>query len=786
MFKNYLQTAFRNIRKRISFTFLNITGLAIGIACAGLIFLWVKDEISFNDYFSNKSNLYKIKDFQTYNGETFTFDSSPGPLAEAIKEEVPGIKNTTRSSWPMDLPFTVGDKELHENGFYVDSTFLKMFQLKFIEGNAATAFRDLRSLVVTKEFSEKLFGGDHAVGKSVRMGNNESFVVSGVVEDLPENVSLQFEWLAPFKNFENKNAWLTSWGNNGVLTFVEALPNANIKAINHQLYDFLKTKGDDFNAKFSIYPMSRWHLYDTFENGKEVEGRIKFVRLFTIIAWIILIIACINFMNLATAQSERRAREVGVRKVLGSGRRELISQFMTESFLMATISTVIAVALIFLLLPSFNNLVDKELVLNFGNLNTWVAFLAIILICGFLAGSYPALYLSSFKPVKVLKGQKGSTGDSASIVRKGLVILQFSISIILIISTVIIYQQIHHAKSRDLGYNRNNLAIIPLHGDMKKNYNAIKHELLATNMIEGVSLSQDAILNYGSNTGDFGWQGKDPSKQILITMSGVNEDFIPTVGYKIISGRNFYPGEGIDTTNVVINKTLADMLNTKQPIGSQITSGDGYTLTVVGVVEDFIFNSVYAKPSPLIFFKDTGRVNFLNVRFKEKADIQKAVASMVSVIRKEAPGYPVDYKFIDSNFDKLFKMENLIGSLATLFAVLAIIISCLGLFGLAAYTAERRTREMGIRKVLGAGVGRLVALISVDFLKLVGIACLVAFPIAWWAMNSWLKNFEYRISISREVFAFSALLAIIIALITVGYQSLKAASVNPVESIKNE
>lgn len=786
MFKNYLQTAFRNIRKRISFTFLNISGLAIGIACAGLIFLWVKDEVSFNDYFSNKSNLYKIKDFQTYNGETFTFDSSPGPLAAAIKEEVPGIKSTSRATWPMDLPFMIGEKEFQERGFYVDSTFLQMFQLKFLEGNAATAFSDLKNVVVTKEFAKKLFGNEYAVGKTLRMGNNEPVKVSGVVEDLPENVTLQFEWLAPFKNFENKNAWLLEWGNNGVVTFVETIPNANIAAINHQLYDFLKSKGDDFIAKFSIYPMSRWHLYDSFENGKEVEGRIKFVRLFTIIAWIILVIACINFMNLATAQSERRAREVGVRKVLGSGRRELIAQFMTESFLMAIVSTMIAVALIFILLPAFNHLVDKDLVLDFGSLNTWLAVLSIVFICGLVAGSYPALYLSSFKPVKVLKGQKNSSGDSASVVRKGLVVLQFAISIILIISTIIIYQQINHAKNRDLGYNKSNLVIIPLHGDMKKNYSSIKNELLATNKIESVSLSQDAILNYGSNTGDFGWQGKDPSKKILITISGINEDFIPTVGYQLLAGRNFYPGKGIDSTNIIINKTLADLLHTDEPLGSKITSGDGDELTVVGVVDDFVFNSVYAKPSPLMFFKDTGRVNFLDVRFKEKSDIQKAVAAMTGVIRRQAPGYPVDYKFVDANFDKLFKMETLIGRLATLFASLAIVISCLGLFGLAAYTAERRTREMGIRKVLGAGVGKLVALLSADFLKLVGIACLVAFPVAWWAMNSWLENFTYRISISWAVFALSALLAIIIALITVGYQSLKAATVDPVKSIKNE
>ncbi len=786
MLRNYLQTAFRNFRKRISFTFLNIAGLAIGIACAGLIFLWVKDELSYDDYFSNKANLYKIKDYQTYDGQTFTFDSSPGPLAEAVKEEVPGVKNTTRCSWTMEIPFMVSDKDIMEKGLYVDPAFLQMFQIKFIEGESRTAFQELKSVVVTKKLAEKLFGNVNVVGKSVRMGNNESFMISGVVADLPQNVTLKFEWLAPFKNFENQNDWLKGWGNNGVVTFVETKPGANIKAINHQLYDFLKTKGDNLIAKFAIYPMSKWHLYDEFENGKEVEGRMKFVRLFTIIAWIILIIACINFMNLATAQSERRSREVGVRKVLGSSRWELVRQFMTESFLMATISAAIAVLLIIVLLPAFNTLVDKELILSLKDSTTWIGLLCIIILCGLVAGSYPALYLSSFQPVKVLKVSRASGKDSASLVRKGLVILQFAISITLIISTIIIFQQINHAKSRDLGYNKNNLIVIPLHGDMKKNYAVIRDGLLATGNVSNTGLSQDQVLQYGSNTGDFGWQGKDPNKQILITISAVNEDFIPTAGYKILKGRNFYPGNKIDSANIVINKTLADMLNTKQPIGSVITSGDGEKLTVIGVVDNFIYNSVYSKPSPLIFYKDTSNVNNLFVRFKENADLQKAVASMVSVIKSQSPGFPVNYRFVDAEFDKLFKMENLIGSLATLFATLAIIISCLGLFGLAAYTAERRTREMGIRKVLGASVSRLVTLISLDFLKLVGIACLISFPIAWWAMHSWLENFAYRISISWTIFALSALLAIVIAIITVSFQSIKAARVNPVKSIKNE
>ncbi len=786
MIKTFYRTALRNFRKKISFSFLNITGLAIGISCAGLIFLWVKDELTYDDYFPNKSNLYKIKDSQTYDGKTFTFDSSPGPLAEAITEEVPGIKSTARSSWRMSLPFMEGDKSINEEGLYADSSFLKMFGLRFIEGNANTAFQQLKSLVITSRMAKKFFGEGPVLGRTIRMGKNEPFVISGVVKDLPENVSIKFDWLAPFKNFENENDWLKEWGNNGVVTFVETQPNANIKAINHQLYDFLKTKGDNYIAKFSIYPMKRWHLYDQFENGKEVDGGIKYVRLFSIIAWIILIIACINFMNLSTARSEQRAREVGVRKVLGSSRLELIFQFMTESFVMAILSTVVAVLLILLLLPSFNSLVSKNLSLSFTDPVTWAVLLSIILVCGIVAGSYPSFYLSSFQPVRVLKGGKSTTGNKASFVRKGLVVLQFAISIILIIATIIIYQQINHVKTRDLGYDKNNLVVVPLHGNMKQNFPAIRNELLATNQVKNASLSQDAVLSYGSNTGDFGWPGKDPGKQILITIEAVSSEFIPTVGYQMNSGRNFYPNSTVDSSSVIINQTLANLLQTKEPVGSRISSGDGEELTVIGVVNDFIFNSVYSKPAPVIFYLKPENTNYLTVRLKKGDDVQKSVAAMVNVIKKIEPGYPVDYEFVDADFNKLFKTESLIGKLATLFAILAIIISCLGLFGLAAYTAERRTKEMGIRKVLGAGVSRLVTLLSIDFLKLVGIACLVAFPLAWWIMHEYLQNFEFRIDIKWTVFVAAAILALMIALITISYQAFRAALANPVKSLKDE
>jgi putative ABC transport system permease protein len=785
MFKNYLKTTFRNLLKNKGYTFLNIFGLAIGIACAALIFLWVEDEVSFNDYFSNRDNLYKVKDHQTYDGNTFTFDATPGPMAQGIKSEIPGIKNSARASWTSQSMFSLDDKNINEMGFYVDSSFLSMFQLTFIKGNPSSAFSQLYSIVITEKMANKFFNSTDVLGKTLKVDNKQDYVISGVIEDLPENVSLKFDWLAPFKLYEEQNQWLKQWGNNGVITYVETDPNANINSINKKLYNYLDSKQKDLVAKFSIYPMSRWRLYDSFENGKEIPGRIKYVNLFSLIAWIILIIACINFMNLSTARSEQRAREVGVRKVLGAGKGKLIGQFIGESLILALISAVIAVAIIYLSLPAFNSLVEKQLSLNLTNPLHIGGILAIAIICGLIAGSYPAFYLSSFNPIMVLKGLKIKTSGSAGFIRKGLVVTQFSISIILIISTILIYQQIHHIKNRDLGYNKQDLIYVQLQGKMRQHFNAIKNDLLSTGVVKNASLSNSRVLNLGSNTGDFGWTGKDPNKQVLITVEGVSPEYISTMGMHLKSGRDFYPDSKSDSNNIIINQTLAKMISNKNAVGDIITR-DAQTYTIVGVINDFIYNDMYSQSSPLILFPDTSNTNFLTIRLKETSNLKTALSKVENVIKSANPGFPFEYKFVDEQFDQLFKTETLIGKLASVFAVLAIFISCLGLFGLAAYTAERRTKEIGIRKVLGASANGLAGLLSKDFLKLVAISCMISFPIAWWIMNNWLESYAYRIKINWMIFLVAGLLALFIALITVSFQAIKAAIANPVKSLRSE
>ena len=785
MFKNYLKATFRNLWKTKGYSLLNIGGLAIGIACAALILLWVEDELTFDHYFSNRENLYKVKDRQTYDGTTYTFDATPGPLAQGIKTEVPGIINTARSTWGDYLLFTLKDKIIYERGNFVDAPFLSMFQLQFIKGSAKDAFEQLHSLVISETMAVKFFGTTDVMGKTLRVDNKQDYTISGVFQDLPKNVSFRFHWLASFKIREDQDTWLKNWGSNSIITYVETQPNADINAINALLFNYVEKKDAGLMAKMSIYPMTRWRMYDNFENGKEVAGRIKYVNLFSLIAWIILIIACINFMNLSTARSEQRAKEVGVRKVLGAGKRKLIGQFIGESMFTSFVAAFFAIVVIYISLPAFNMLVEKQLAVDIFRPVHLIALLSLTMICGLIAGSYPAFYLSSFKPVSVLKGIKFMNSGNAGMIRKGLVVVQFTISIILIISTIIIYKQISHIKDRDLGYNKNNLVFMYLQGSMKDHYQVIKNDLLSTGFVQNSALSNNQVLQLGSNTGDYVWEGKDPSKQVLITVEDVSPEYTSTMGMQLTDGRDFYPEGKTDSTNVIINESLSKIINKKNVLGCTISKGSA-RYTIVGVIKDFVYNNMYGQAAPLILFSNQSYCNVLSIRLKPGAQIPAALSGIEKVIKRNNPGYPFDYTFVDKQFEQLFKNETLIGKLAAIFSVLTIFISCLGLFGLAAYTAERRTKEIGIRKVLGASLGNLASLLSIDFLQLVFLSCIIAFPVAWWMMHNWLHDFEYRIKISWWMFVAAGGAAILIALMTVSFQAVKAAIANPIKSLRTE
>ena len=785
MIRNYLKMAFRNLWKNKTYSFLNIFGLAVGIACAGLIFLWVEDELSFDHHNEKKDQLYQVFENQAYEGKTYTFSATPGVMAPAMVQELPGVKNACRLTWQQYTLLNLGEKAIYERGFYADSSIFSMFTVPFVKGTKQNAFQQLHSLVISEKMAAKFFGDQKdIIGKTLRVDNKEEHVITGVFTDLPANSTIRFDWLAPFKIYHDKNEWLNEWDNNGIQTFVELEKNADVAALNQKLYGYIESKDSSANAQPFLFSMNDWRLYNKFEEGKQAGGRIQYVRMFTGIAWIILLIACINFMNLATARSEKRAREVGVRKVLGAGKKILVAQFIGEAMVMAFLSLIVAVIIISIALPAFNNLVEKKLVLGLDDPFHIFSLLLIGLVCGLVAGSYPSLYLSSFNPIGVFKGLN-LKGSGAAYIRKGLVVVQFTISIILIISTIIVYNQIQHIKGRDLGYNKENVIQTGLRGQMEKNFAVIKNQLLTSGYVENVAMSNLNQLYMGSSTGDFTWDGKDPSKQVLVTQDIITPEYINTMGINIIKGRDFYPDAKQDSSSVIINETFAKIIGKQQIIGT-VLRRDTTSFTIVGVVKDFVFGDMYAKSDPLLFQCYPDYFGYMYIKLKQQANVENAVARIESVIKSNNPGYPFNYIFMDDEFDRQFRSEALIGKLSRIFALLAIVITCLGLFGLAAYTAERRTKEIGIRKVLGASIPGITGLIAKEFVKLVIISSLISFPFAWWFMHNWLQDYAYRTQISWWVFAIAAALALLIAVFTISFQAIKAALANPVKSLRTE
>ncbi len=808
MFKNYFKTTVRSLWKNKGYSFLNIFGLAIGIACAGLIFLWVEDEINFDSNNINKDRIYLVKTNQQVDNGVFTHSSTAGPIAPAMQATIPGIENICRTTEENSFLFTVGNKSVNASGEYVEPSFFNMFTLPFVQGNVANAFSQLHSIVLTQQTARKFFGDEkNVIGKTVRMDNKQDYVVSGVLKDIPENSTIQFEWLAPFKVWYDANPGAQTWFNFGLTTYIELQPGIDVNTINKKLsnpfYDFTtqKIESEKSSVHVFLFGMNNWHLRDDFDNGKMTGGgRITYVHLFSIIAWIILLIACINFMNLATAGSEKRSKEIGVRKVLGSGKKRLVFQFIGEAIFMSLLAAVAAIVMMLLLLPTFNSLVEKNLSLGLNNPYHMAALLALTLICGLVAGSYPSLYLSSFNPVFVLKGIKLKTG-SAAVIRKGLVITQFAVSIVLIISTIVIYQQIQHVKSRDLGYNKDNLMQMDAQGDIVKDFPAIKQDLLNTGYVKDVALADHNTLGGGNNTTGISWQGKDPNSDIVISQRIVSPEFMSTTGMHIIEGRDFQPADeiqfndnhmpidSIHPMNVIVTESMAKLLGNGSAIGKILnrqTDASTFHIQVIGVIKDYVYGDMYGQSAPVVFYNILQATNLLYIKIKPANNVEAALSAIGAVMKKDNPAYPFEYTFVDDQFNQLFLSEALISKLSRVFAALAILISCLGLFGLAAYTAERRKKEIGVRKVLGASVTGITTLLSKDFIKLVVLSCLVAFPVSWWMMHSWLQNYKYRIEISWWIFLAAALTAVLIALLTISFQSIKAAIANPVKSLRTE
>ncbi|WP_299890986.1 ABC transporter permease [uncultured Lacinutrix sp.] len=785
MILNYIKIAFRSLRKNKGYSFLNIFGLAIGITCASLIFLWVEDEMSFNSSFENQDQVFYLPTNQNYEGEWRTFYSTPGPLAQDMKNEVPGIIRATRSSNEERL-FTVGDNAISRRGRYADVDFLHIFNLKFIEGNREEAFNNPEAIVLTQDTAEELFGKNEKVlGKTIKMSNKDTYLITGVIENLPKNVSFPFNWIAPFERYSDGAEWMTEYGSNFSDTFVELSPEANFETVDERVRAIIPEKAESPDTYAWLHSVKDWHLRSRFEGGKIVGGRITYVRLFTIIALIILFIACINFMNLSTARSEKRANEVGVRKAMGSSRPRLMFQFVAEALIMSFIASIVSVLFLFILLPQFNLLIGKDLTLGLTEPLHLGLLLTITVFCGLFAGLYPAFYLSSFKPVDVLKGIK-STNTSASFIRKGLVVGQFTVSIVFIISTIIVYQQIQYAKNRDLGYNKEQLIRIRANEEIKDKFNVISQDLKNTGMVVNSALSNSRLLDGGNNGSGFEWDGGTNTEDILISFRNINSSFFETTGIKLKEGRNFKENVDLDSISLIISQSLANLMGKDNVIGKTISRGNE-NYTVIGVTNDYQYGNMYSKTSdPVMFINNPNFARFMFIKTIAGKPVNEVLSKIESVFKKHNPAYPFEYAFVDEGFNAKFKNEQLVGELSQIFALLAILISCLGLFGLSAYTAEQRRKEIGVRKVLGSSISGIVKLLSKDFLRLVVISIIIAVPIAWLLMSNWLQDFAYRIEINWWIFVIAGTIAILIAMATVSFQAIKSAIANPVNSLKTE
>lgn len=795
MFRNYFKTAWRNLIRGKTFSVINIAGLSIGMAGAILILLWLQNEISFDKFHVNKHNLYEVY------GLTSNTDGHPSaipvvsqPLGPALKQTYPEVEAAARMKDINSFLLTANNKSFTKiAGSFVDPSFLQMFSFPLIAGKESEQLKNVYSITITEKLAKKLFGNEDVIGKVIKIDSVDNFTVTGILKDLPSNTRFDFEYLLPWNYYDKLgHGWINemeSWLSNNTSTFVLLKPNTNIVAFNEKIKDITKrhTGRNDVWTHF-LFPLSEWHLYSNFENGKPVGGRIETVRVFGIIAAFILLIACINFMNLSTARSEKRSKEVGIRKVAGAGKSLLIGQFITEAFITASIAGIIALLIVQLVFPSFNTLISTQLSIPYNNVDFWLCSLLFIALTSLLAGSYPAFYLSSFKPTSIFKKQFRKP-DGAISPRKVLVVLQFTFAIILIISTIVIRNQIIFAQDRDKGYLNNNLIQVNFVGDIDKNYSLIKQELISSNIASSVTKTMTGITEGGTHTWGLRWQGEIPKDtNTTITLYSTDADLVKTAGLKLIEGRdidiNKYPA---DSFSVILNETAVKLMGFKNPVGQIIAAPyANLNLHVVGVVKDYIAGSPYEEIPPIVIEGPGAWFTSMHIKFNPAHSTGENLAKAEQVFKKYNPAYPFDYQFVDQEYAKQFEDEQRVKTMAGLFATLSIFISCLGLLGLAAYTAEQRTKEIGVRKVLGASVFSLWRLLSKDFIVLVIISLLIAAPTAYYFMHNWLQNYQYRSELSWWIFAVAGIGALIITLITVSFQAIKAAITNPVKSLRTE
>lgn len=788
MLQNFFVVAWRNLRRNGLYSTVNIAGLSIGIACSILILLWVADETSYDSFIPKNDRLHQVWANAQFDGSISSWRSIPLPSYEALKSGHSDIVNTCVTGWGGDRLLTVGEKRIIKPGYYASNEFLEMFEFPLLIGSAETALDDPSSIVITKDLATILFGNEDPLGQFIKVDDKSLLKVTGILENIPSNSSFEFEYLIPWKHRESIEPWVvsnkTNWGNYSFQVFIEISDKSKAIAVEEGIKNMLTENGqDDIPREFFLHPMPKWRLYSNFENGVATGGMSDYVQLFTIIAGFILVIACINFMNLATARSERRVREVGIRKSLGSTRQQLISQFIGESVFISSISYIIAVVLAFVCLKPYNLLVEKELFIDFTSSQFWLFSLAVIIITGVLSGSYPALYLSSFDPVKTLKGSV-FIGKNSGTPRKVLVTLQFAFSIILMISTIVIYNQIELVKNQELGYNQENLITVETTESIEKNYKVLKNELLQSGTVEAVTKSNSPVNQIQSNN-FLGWPGKPETLKVIFTTVACDYDYAKTMGIDMLMGRDFSEEYTTDTAAIIINKAALDLMKLEDPIGTQLDLWGGHK-KLIGVLDNVLMGSPYDEVKPLFMIYDPEWISYVTLRLKKTNDLNASLNTIETIFNKHNPAYPFDYKFVDVEFGKKFTTINLTQKLATIFSLLAIFITGLGLFGLASYTAEQRIKEIGIRKVLGASVFSLIYMISREFTKLVIISFVLAAPASWYLLDSYLDRYQIRTEMHWWIFPFAGTISLIFALGIVSNQARKAALTNPANSLRNE
>lgn len=790
MLKSYLKLAWRNLRTSRMYAGLNIIGLATGMAVALVIGLWVWDELSFDKYHQKHDRIAQVMVNATVNGETFTGSTVSIPMGTALHENFPGeFKHVALATHPGSHIIALGDKKLSQTGRWVEEAFPEMFTLKMLSGQLG-GLKDPSSVLIAASVARSLFNNEDPVGKMVRIDNKMEMKVTGVYEDLPRNTSNHgVTILLPWARYvSDTEFWIqkaqTQWENHMCKLFVQLQDNADLNKVNDKIKSIPTPHIKFAKEELLLHPMDKWHLYSDFKNGQSEGGLIRMVWLFATIGIFVLLLACINFMNLSTARSEKRSREVGIRKTVGSSRGQLVVQFLSESLTLALMALVLALVMVHISLPLFNAIADKSMSIPWGNPVFWLAVLLFTFFTGLVSGSYPAFYLSGFQPVKVLKGTF-KAGRAASLPRKVLVVVQFAVSVTLIIGTVIVYKQIQHAQNRPVGYSREGLITVDMNTpDFSGHFDAIRNDLLQTGAVSDMALSNSAPTAVWSNN-VVDWKGKDPNQTVNMGTIAVSHDFGNTVGWTVKEGRDFSRNFPTDTFAFILNESAVKTTGFKDPVGQSIRWLD-QDHVIIGVVKDMVMESPYEPIRPTIFHLNPYWTNLITVRIKPGIPMQDGLAKIEPVFRKYNPGSPFVYKFTDEEYARKFNDEMRIGNLTTIFAILAVFISCLGLFGLASFVAEQRTKEIGIRKVLGASVFNLWRMLSRDFVALVLIACAIAAPVAWYFLNEWLQKYEYRTDISWWIFAVAALGALLVTLATVTFQAIRAAVINPIKSLKSE